>query len=386
MRRAVFGGEAEQRANGSAGLAARFELQHLAEQDEDGDDGGRFKVEADGAGGVAKRRGKRSGRDDGHEAVEIGRAGPHRDEREHVRAAMTDGGPSALEERPAGQKDDRCGKGKLQPAEHLRRKQSLQRVRGQEVRHHDSEQRQSERGGDPEAPGHGGQLRVGFVYERDCHWLEGHAADWAIAGAGPDDFRMHWACPLAGALRCGRGGCRRCGCGRRRGARRGILCRVSLELLQAGLSAEVEGLAAVVRGASGGLRIDFHSADRVKHGLLHLLRGSRRGGHLRTRCANSGGDATGRESLPALGEDQFGLVLASISRRFSQFCRASRKWRISYTAGFVHKRIVRQSKLIIVASRYNKKQWLPLRNFRRRLTIWCRSILRRAGLCPSRSG
>ena len=54
-------GQAEQRLDRAAGLAASPQLQHLAQQDQNRDDGSCFEVKADMSGGIAKRGGKRPG-------------------------------------------------------------------------------------------------------------------------------------------------------------------------------------------------------------------------------------------------------------------------------------------------------------------------------------
>ncbi len=53
--------EIEERSQRPAGLFTRPEFQHLAEQHEHGDDGGRLVVEVDATMGVAEAQGKRPG-------------------------------------------------------------------------------------------------------------------------------------------------------------------------------------------------------------------------------------------------------------------------------------------------------------------------------------
>ena len=53
--------EIEQRADGAAGRLARAQFQHLAEQDQHGDDGGRFEIDRDGAVRPRKAAGKSCG-------------------------------------------------------------------------------------------------------------------------------------------------------------------------------------------------------------------------------------------------------------------------------------------------------------------------------------
>ncbi len=62
-------GQSEQSGERAAGSAAGFQLQHLAEQHQHGDDGGGFKVEAELAGHVSKRCGKELRDDDGRDTI-----------------------------------------------------------------------------------------------------------------------------------------------------------------------------------------------------------------------------------------------------------------------------------------------------------------------------
>jgi hypothetical protein len=84
LRRAI-----EQRADGAAGSGAGAKLQHLAEEHQRDDHRRRLEVERDQAVVIAHRRRKDAGREDGDEAVEEGRAGAERDQREHVELRLT---------------------------------------------------------------------------------------------------------------------------------------------------------------------------------------------------------------------------------------------------------------------------------------------------------
>ena len=59
-RRAVLG-QVEQRPDGAAGPLARAQLEHLAQQDQDGDHRGRLEVDRDRAVRPAEARGEEAG-------------------------------------------------------------------------------------------------------------------------------------------------------------------------------------------------------------------------------------------------------------------------------------------------------------------------------------
>ena len=103
------GAEIEEGANGGAGAAAGAQFHDLAEQDESGDGGGGFEVDVGIAAHGAQRLGKNPGRKRGDDAVSIGDAGAHADQGEHVRAAIDERSPEALEERQAAPEDDGSG-------------------------------------------------------------------------------------------------------------------------------------------------------------------------------------------------------------------------------------------------------------------------------------
>jgi hypothetical protein len=80
----------EQGANRGARLAARAQLQHLAELHQHDDHGRSLEVHVDAAVGHPERRREDAGRDRRHDAVGPRHAHAERDEREHVRAAIDD--------------------------------------------------------------------------------------------------------------------------------------------------------------------------------------------------------------------------------------------------------------------------------------------------------
>ena len=110
-----FRREIEQRANGAAGLLAGAQFQHLSEQHEHGDDGGRLEIDRDHAilreapAETVRARMSRPG------YRGYGDADAERDQAEHVERAVADRCTAAHEERPAGPQHDRRGENELNP-------------------------------------------------------------------------------------------------------------------------------------------------------------------------------------------------------------------------------------------------------------------------------
>ena len=99
----------------AAGPAAGAQLEDLTEQDQRRDGGGGFEVDV-GLAAHAAECWRKDLREDGRdEAVEVGDARAHRDQREHVGGAVDDGGPAALEERPSAPENHRRGERKFDP-------------------------------------------------------------------------------------------------------------------------------------------------------------------------------------------------------------------------------------------------------------------------------
>ena len=152
--------EVEERADGRARLAPRTELEHLAEQHERGDDRRRLEVHGDAA-VVRVHRGREGARcEHRDDAVEERRTGPQRDQREHVQAAMNDGCPATLEERPPAPEHDGCGENELRPRQHGRRDRGLQWLARDHVRHRNGEDGDREHGAHHEPSPHIDELRV----------------------------------------------------------------------------------------------------------------------------------------------------------------------------------------------------------------------------------
>ena len=78
------------------------QLQNLAHQHQHGDDAGRFEIDGRCAAVAAERLGENSRHESRSQAVDIGNAGAHGDQREHVEIARSERLPSAHEKRPAG--------------------------------------------------------------------------------------------------------------------------------------------------------------------------------------------------------------------------------------------------------------------------------------------
>ncbi len=162
------------------------------------------------------------------------------------------------------------------------------------VAHGDRDERDRERGRDPQPARHVRQLVILGLLGGDRPGLERHAADRARAGLVRDDFRVHRTGPLDGAGRRGRadgrrGRGRRHARGRRRHGRkrrrpwsgpasdlqrrgrrhrartaRQPAIRIAGKLLAAAGTAEVVGRARVIeRAAASPSGIDGHPADRI---------------------------------------------------------------------------------------------------------------------------
>ena len=84
MRRAVFGARLSSARIALPVLLAGAELKHLPQEHEHGDHGGGFVVDRHDSAFPAQARGKEARRERRHEAVEIRRADPERDQAEHV--------------------------------------------------------------------------------------------------------------------------------------------------------------------------------------------------------------------------------------------------------------------------------------------------------------
>ena len=250
-----FGRELQQGLDRAAGALARPELEHLAEQHERHDHRRGLEVDVDLALGPTEGRREDPGRDRRDHAVQIRRADADPDQGPHVWAELLERCPAALEDRPPGPEHDRRRERQLEPVRHLPRDGVTQPQKM--LAHHPDQQRQRQRGADPETPTHveifGART---FLLEEDRLRLERHAADRAVARADLLDVGMHRA-GVDGVL------------GRRLGLRalRSEVClRLRLELLRAARRAEIVGASAVLASVLRGVRIHAHAAHRVLHG------------------------------------------------------------------------------------------------------------------------
>jgi hypothetical protein len=109
-----FSGLIQQCFNGAAGAAAGFGFEHLAEQNESGDDGGGFEVERNDA--IYQERGREGiWKEERNDAEDVASAYAESDEREHVQVAIHERFPAANEEGPAGPDDGGGAKSELEP-------------------------------------------------------------------------------------------------------------------------------------------------------------------------------------------------------------------------------------------------------------------------------
>ena len=236
----------------SGGGFPRPELKHLAEKNEYGNHGSGLEVHGDRAPVAAEGRREDVRRDGAYQAVDVGDAGAHRDQREHVQIARHQRLPAAHEEGPTGPQHDRGGEHKLDP---VRQRLVDPAVRAHQVAAHlQHDRRDRKRQADPEASRHVGKFGIGRRIQARDLGLQRHAADRTVAGADLADLRMHWASVDRS--------------GRRFGGP--FLVRLAEVLLRSGLEfgpasgrAEMIGVPAVLQPMLAGRGIDVHSADRI---------------------------------------------------------------------------------------------------------------------------
>ncbi len=256
-----LGRQVQQRLQGSARVFASPQLQHLAEQHQDGDDGRSFKIDRRCARAVAERRREEARGQDGDQAVEPGDADAHGDKGEHVELARHQRRPAALEKRPAGPERHRGCEDQLYPVGGLG-SHDLHQAAHMSA-HLQDEHRDGEGQTDPEPAAHMRQLGIGSAVGGHRGRLQRHPADRADARPDLPDLRMH--------------GTGVDGAGRR--LRTCVLPglqmteRVSFELGPAGSRTEEIGPACVLRMVGRRRRIDAHPTHRIE-GLYALpLRG-----------------------------------------------------------------------------------------------------------------
>ncbi len=249
----------EERAQRAAGPAARAQLEHLADQDQRGDDRGGLEVERDAVrtGGRDDPRSQR--RDD---AVCVRDPGADGDQGEHVEMTRADGRPAAHEEGPSAPEHHGRRERELDPRDRALAEGVPHGIAGNQIGHRQQEERHGEDRRDPEPARHVVELGVRLLLiERLLPRLERHATDRTGAGAHPPHLRVH----RAGVLDAYRRRCRLLG-GRRpgEGSR-----RLRAETLQTPRAAEVIGATLVNQVMRGSVWVDGHPADRVLRRLAH---------------------------------------------------------------------------------------------------------------------
>jgi hypothetical protein len=185
-----FRGELEQGANCAARPRPCAQLQHLAEQDQHGDDRGGLVVNRDAAICTAHRRRKEPRGAGGRQTVEVRSADAESDEGEHIECAVADRGPRPGEERPAGSQHYRSRQHELEPVAERARKRSLRREHGNMV---PKDERGAEQHSTPEPSAHVAQLHPLLVPEDRAERLERHAAHRTIARQVAPHLRVHRA-------------------------------------------------------------------------------------------------------------------------------------------------------------------------------------------------
>ena len=186
-------GEIEQGADGVAGPFAGLQFEHLANKDQNDDDGGGLEVSADRPAVHLEVGREQSGREHRDEAVGVGDQHADGDQRPHVGAAVHDRGPAALQERPAAPQHHGRREDQLDPAGRLRRKPAVQRQA--KIRPHgDDQDRDGESSADPQAMREIDEFRIrARVGRRYALGLERHAALRTIARPHLHDLGMHGA-------------------------------------------------------------------------------------------------------------------------------------------------------------------------------------------------
>ena len=183
----AVGRQRHQRADRAQGRGAGAQFQDLPEQHQHGDYRGGLEIKRDAAVRVAELRRKQSGRQRRHQAVEVGDADAHGDQREHIEMARAQRSDAAHEERPAAPQHHRRRQDEL----HEFRRAVRQRRKSEMPAHLQHQQRQRQRRRNPKAPCHVGEFAA--VIGAAGFGLERHAANGAGARSQLADFRMHRA-------------------------------------------------------------------------------------------------------------------------------------------------------------------------------------------------
>jgi hypothetical protein len=317
----LLGRQAQQRPQRGPGAAPGLQLHDLAQQDQDGDDGGRLEVKGDGAVRIAKRRGEAGRNEQGSQARGIGGTGAQGNQGEHVRGKPPDRIPSTPEEREAGPQDDRGRERQLEPAEKWRRHGRAPMQAGNHLSHAQDEQGSGQDGSDFQPPGHVRLLGILGFESLHLQRLEPHAANRAGSRTDLADFGVHragidprGARRLAGDPHGNPRILQAC-------SRREIGCGILFELLQTPVAAEVivDARMRMLAGRRG--RIHVHLTNGVfasgHCGMTPLLHAppfsARRGRHDTARCFARGGGSS-REKVH--GSRTFDAARRKRIRRF----------------------------------------------------------------------
>jgi hypothetical protein len=245
-----LGRQIKQRPDGAGRLFAGAQLKNLAHQNQDGDDGRCLEIDRRAAVHPADRRREQSRRQHRDHAVDPGRADADGDQGEHVEAAVAEGSPAPLEERPAGPQHHGRRQRELDPVGGLAR--NPHRQSGQMAAHLEREDGQGQDRGNPEAAGEVDQFVIDRRLGGDGLRLQRHAADRAGARALLAHLRMH---------RAGVDGAR--DDRRRLPGLAEIAVRIGDEFGPAARRTEEIVLIVVGRPMRCGRRIDGHAADRI---------------------------------------------------------------------------------------------------------------------------
>jgi hypothetical protein len=314
LARRRVGGARPSSADRGARPAPGAQLEHLPEQHQRHDHGGRLEIHRNPAAMGAEGSRIQPGREGGEQAVAKGGSGAERDQREHVELPRPQRAPAPLEERLSAPEHDGRREQELDPRERPGR-QRVRRAGGrQHLPHREREERRREQSARPEAAAHVEQLGALLVVERRGQRLERHAADRTVAGSVAHDLGVHRAGEAGG-----RGLRRRRRLGRRREPARGL----GAETLEAAVAAKDVRDAGVdqppravrrdrhsaygiaqTRGRRGSLRPVLHAAsvsDRVPPSTVaggrSLEAGRRRAPGSARVAGNRAAQAAGRTSL-----------------------------------------------------------------------------------------
>ena len=260
-QRAVFGASPAG-SDRAAGLAARAKLQHLSEQNERDDDRRRLEVDGERRRHASETTRERPGASSADHAVQVGRAGAERNQREHVEMPVHDRGPAALEERQARPREPPAWRAQAAPiARSACTEQMLQRLARDHAR-----MTMSARIGAVSATLIQKRRVMSVEFGIRCFRagiarLQRHAADRTRARLTADDLRVHRT-RVFDLLVLGGG--------------RGfiwpgsqILLRIRLEPLHTGRITEIVGLSLVVGMSGRGGGVDEHPANRVLHTAIN---------------------------------------------------------------------------------------------------------------------